>query len=311
MAGDAGSPWIFKTGPPPDEVFTAIAQAVASPRPTRILLVLPPGERCDLQCHLAVANSSVSGFLFQNAAADALDPLVGVAPLLRRDWRLRWGHFPDPCPPPPLEAITLRRRLSSRPSTGLRGWLRACLLDDGAPPLACAPALAAEALADLQGVSGYTKRLGVIPDSFVHIFSHVMSIAAPHSPPSLQFLGSLLRSLRQDLWDAALLCIRSAHSARSWLLRNVVAGTVVAAEEALLAQRRYERRRAPPPRKRVRLNSPAPSGVRVSTRLRARPKLPGFSVAWMGEYVEAPEERPLALRGLLSPESLFSLCRLV
>ena len=35
------------------------------------------------------------------------------------------------------------------------------------------------------------------------------------------------------------------------------------------------------------------------------------SVAWMGEYVEAPEERPLALRGLLSPESLFSLCRLV
>lgn len=298
----------------PSDVLAAIAQAVASPRPTRILMILPASGRCDLQFHVSLANSHVSAFLFQNAAADSLDPVVNIAPSLRRDWTLKWGRFPDPCAPPPQAAITLRRRLPPQANVGLRSWLKACLMDDGAQPLASSPPLVAEALLDLQGISGYTKRLGVLPDSFVHILSHAQSIADPDSSPSLASLASLMRSVRQDLWDAAVLCIRAAHSARTWFLRDVVAGTVAAAEEALSAQRRYERRRAGPPTKRARLGIRSPClsdpPVRASTRHRSRPKLPGFSVAWMGEYVEAPEEWSCHLRGPLSTTHL-SLLRCV
>ena len=219
-----------------------------------------------------------------------------------------WGQAPDPCPPPPPQALTLRRRPPPLPSTGIRAWLRACLLEDGAPCTTHAPTLVAEALHELSAVSSYTKRLGVIPESFVHILNHALRSAAPQSPPpSLQYLSSLMPIVRVKLWESSLLCIRAAHSARCWFIRSVVARDVVGAEEALSAQRRYERRRAGPPSKRRRVSPPCPPPVRVSARPRTRPKLPGFSVAWMGEYIETGEDVARRPEDLLSPANLCHL----
>ena len=159
---------------------------------------------------------------------------------------------------------------------------------------------------------GVTKRLGVLPESFVHIVSHALSCASPRNPPSLQYLSSLMPLIRQHLWDAALLCFRTACAARSWLLRGVAAGEVFAAEEALSAQLLYERRRAGVSKTRTRVVVvPAPSPTRASSRPRKRPRLPGFSVAWMGEFVDVPAEVPGRMRGFLPPAHLPTLCRLV
>ena len=175
-----------------------------------------------------------------------------------------------------------------------------------APP---APTLVSEALRDLGRMSTYTKRLGVLPPSFVHILAHALGTADP--PPSLQYLGCLMATLRQALWAAAVLCFRAAHNARSWLLRSVAGCQVAAAEEALAAQRRYERRRAGPARSGRCGSVVCPPPVRVSARTRTRPNLPGFSVAWMGEFVELAEDVPRPPRDLFSSECLPSLCRLV
>lgn len=190
--------------------------------------------------------------------------------------------------------------------------MRACLLDPGAPHLASAPTLVAEALSDLRGMSAYTKRLGVLPDSFVHIISYALSCTPPSPqriPPSLQYLNSLMPQIRQELWDASMLCIRTAFYARSWLLRG--ASEVAVVEEALAAQRLYEGRRAGSANRRGRDCLPAPPPTRVSSRPRKRPRLPGFSVAWMGEYVDVPAEVSRRPRDRLSPAHLPALCRLI
>lgn len=289
------------------DLLATIAKATASLRPTRVVLALPPA-RYSLPFDLSLSDGCTTVLVFQNSAADALAPLTATVPSLRRDWEVRWGQGPGPCPAPPPEAFTLRRRPPSLSYSETQAWLRNCLLEDGAPPTLSPPSLVAEALRDLSGVSAYTKRLGVLPDSFIHILSHAARDTV--SPPSLHSLSSMLSGIRLKLWEASLLCVRAAHSARCWMLRSVV-GDLVAAEEALFAQRRYERRRAGPPSKRRRVSPPCLAPVRVSTRARTRPKLPGFSVAWMGEYVEAPEECSRLPQDSPSWASLSALCHLI
>ena len=120
----AGGWWAldFSDRSPPSEVITAIMQATASLRPTRIVLTLSPGCH-EIRCNISLSDVSSTVVLFQNAAAAALEPLAALVPSLRRHWKVLWGQAPAPCPPPPSEAFLLHRRPSPRPDTGVRAWL--------------------------------------------------------------------------------------------------------------------------------------------------------------------------------------------
>ena len=127
----------------------------------------------------------------------------------------------------------------------------------------------------------------------------------PSKPPVFAISQASQLSHAPDSADAALLCFRTACAARSWLLRGVAAGEVFAAEEALSAQLLYERRRAGVSKTRTRVVVvPAPSPTRASSRPRKQPRLPGFSVAWMGEFVDVPAKVPGRMRGFLPPAPL-------
>jgi hypothetical protein len=224
---------------------------VTTHRPTRVVLVLPS----EMVTHWALASAQWVGntggaiiALVQNNLAEVVSPCRGRIRELSQSLGIldeTWNVDGRAWPTPPLSAWSLSQGHSTR-GGNLSGWRR--YLDVGRTG-GVRPAMAAflkpqarRAMASLNQLSDYTRRLGVIPAGYGMVVQDVLRKATGEDPP-LKAVSAALSRLRSAAWDSACMTFRAAHASRIWLYNNDPDDRVLQVEEDVYAQRMFEHRR--------------------------------------------------------------------
>jgi hypothetical protein len=143
----------------------------------------------------------------------------------------------------------------------------------------------------LSTISAYTRRLGVIPDSYGSVLGSAVE-RLTGSKPSLKARDAMLCSLRAALWDAASASFRAARDARSWVYTNDPEDLLFKAEDDRCAQAIFERARS------AKMSADTASSQREHATRRSRrgrvPRALSTDFHWnlADEYVLALDDRP-------------------
>ena len=167
---------------------------------------------------------------------------------------------------------------------------------------------ARDALAGANANSDYTRRLGLVPNSYGATIAGAIEKATGRKP-TLKTVANALDALRASLWDSASASFRAAHDARTWVYENDPADRLLEVEEDryaifLFERERNKRRGIRRPRKRINTRvkhqlkaSKGKRGKRASrqptrrsVRTRMRKKDAAFYWNFGDEYVQALDE---------------------
>ena len=104
---------------------------------------------------------------------------------------------------------------------------------------------ALRAMVQVNNVSAYARRLGVVPPSYHAVVAEAMRLATGYRP-TLRAVGEAVERIRIVQWNNAKASFAAAHAARVWAYRMDPEQTVMESERVRLAWRRFERARRKP-----------------------------------------------------------------
>ena len=181
------------------------------------------------------------------------------------------------------------------------------MLSDSVPPIPCPThsRLVTKACRDLSKLSAYTKRLGVLPESFKYVISFIYGKWRGERM-SFEARDRLLSDTRLRHWDTAVMCFRGANAIRKWIYDGDPSGRLAEVGFLRSVQSAFERRRRGRRRKAKgatpRKKKETPPAVRRSSRPRKRRKgSPDFHWGWMGEGI-GDEDLRVARRVTWGPQ---------
>jgi hypothetical protein len=282
----------------PHAIMRAV-DAIHVHRPTRVVIAIPTLiDMAALELEHAQWLGRTRGVviaLFQNELAEAVSPcrhrMEELSKLLTLDWQ-EWRVNVRPWPRLSRAALSLQRR----PQTEVRvypEWRR--YFDAGSDINGHTMPFGRHARAALHKVgklSTYTRRLGVVPESYGCVLADAM-YKATGNKPSLKAVSAALESVRTSMWDAACASFRAAHAARVWVYDNDPEDRLNMAEDDRRAQKIFERRRD------------KARGIQRGRRLRGGRKN-GTATASTPRRAEVPRRR--SLRGRVQKKDDSAYC---
>ena len=213
------------------------AEAIAAHRATRIVVVIP--DASPINAHWAIARAYWVGrtngiliVLLQNGLAEAVAPCRTFLSNMAAENHVAsvWGL--DGCAWPALSQCAWSLRRNWPPvlqRTGPGAYFDFGRLG-GIWSSSPVGRHARGALAAANAKSDYTRRLGLVSDSYGATLAAAMQKASGVKP-TLKAVATALDSLRASAWCSASASFRAAHGARTWMYDNDPANRLLAVEE--------------------------------------------------------------------------------